>query len=498
MDTRTTTSATAGGATAHTDRPREAPEPFDPRRWRTLWLLLVGPFLSLLDAFCVNLAAVTIDRSLGLTAFEFQAVAAGYGLVYGLGLITGGRIGDLIGRRRAYRLGLALFALTSLACGLATSPGMLIAARLAQGAAAAVMLPQVLALIRIRFPAAERPKALSWYAVSMSLGMVAGQLLGGALPAWDLAGLGWRPVFLLAVPLCLLAYAGTGRSVPADAGTGAHRGRGLDLGGVALSALAFTLLLLPLAAARQLPLATGLALSGAGAVTSTLFVRHQRARHTRELPVLLPVQLFRVRPFTLGVLLTFTLYVATVPFFVLLGLYLQEEGGLGPAAAGLAFTPVAVGIGVGARLGVALRARFGPALLVGSGLCTAAGLGLALWSMAALSAHASLAPLLCALAVFGLGNGTSVPLVADLVLSRVPAEDSGAGSGVLTSAQQLGAAAGVALTGVLLFPATEGASLHYVPAMWLVLGAALLATVCAALLVPSGPGAAARAPSTRP
>ncbi|MFM9372887.1 MFS transporter [Streptomyces sp. Da 82-17] len=472
--------------------PGEADGTPDGRRWRALWVLLVGPFLSLLDAFCINLAAVSIDRSLGLTAFEFQAVAAGYGLVYGLGLITGGRLGDVIGRRRAYRLGLALFALTSLACGLAPSPGVLIAARLAQGAAAAVMLPQVLALIRIGFPAAERPKALSWYAVSMSLGMVAGQLLGGALPAWDLFGLGWRPVFLLAVPLCLLAYVGTGRSVPADPGTGARSG--LDLAGVALGALGFTLLLLPLAASRHLPPAAGIGLLGAGAATTTVFVRRQRARHAHALPVLLPVQLFRLRPFTLGVLLNFTLYVATVPFFVLLGLYLQEESGLGPAAAGLAFTPVAVGIGAGARLGMVLRTRLGPGTLVGAGACTVLGLGLALWAVAALSAQTSTAPLLCALLVFGFGNGISVPLVAEIVLSRVPAHDAGAGSGVLTSAQQLGAAAGVAVTGVALFPATEGAALHYVPAMGIVLGSAVLATVCAALLVPARPDGRAALP----
>jgi len=495
VDTRIPAVATPSLTTAVPGVAVAAP---DPRRWRTLWVLLVGPFLSLLDAFCINLAAVSIDRSMGLTAFEFQAVAAGYGLVYGLGLITGGRIGDVVGRRRAYRWGLALFALTSLACGLATSPEVLIVARLAQGAAAAVMLPQVLALIRIQFPEDERPKALSWYAVSMSLGMVAGQLLGGALPAWDLFGLGWRPVFLIAVPLCLLAYESTGKVAQDRAVDGGGR---IDLAGAALSAVGLTSLLIPLAAARQLPwIPWGVALLAVGALLIVSFLRHQQSRTARDLPTLLPVQLFGMRPFVLGVLLTFTLYVATVPFFVLLGLYLQEEGGLGPAAAGLAFTPVAVGIGAGARLGLVLRARFGPATLVGAGVCSAAGLGLALWAVAMLSGPAALVTLLCALLVFGFGNGTSVPLVAGTVLSRVPAKDAGAGSGVLTAAQQLGAAVGVAVGGVFLFPATEGAALHYVPALWVAVASALLTVVCALLLVAGGQGArtAVRPPSARP
>ncbi|GAA3125517.1 hypothetical protein GCM10020254_86060 [Streptomyces goshikiensis] len=114
----------------------------NPRRRQALALLLVGPFLSLFDQFCVNLAAPSINQSFRLSPFEFQAVVGGYGLVYGLGLITGGRLGDLYGRRRTYRAGIALFAVTSLACALAWSPGSLIVARLAQGAAAAILQPR--------------------------------------------------------------------------------------------------------------------------------------------------------------------------------------------------------------------------------------------------------------------------------------------------------------------------------------------------------------------
>ncbi|MFI6517046.1 MFS transporter [Spirillospora sp. NPDC050679] len=472
----------------------------NPRRWQALWLLLIGPFLSLFDQFCVNLAAPSINRSFALSPFEFQAVVGGYGLVYGLGLITGGRLGDAYGRRRMYRAGLASFAATSLLCGLAWSPAVLIAARLAQGASAALLQPQVLALVRVQFPEDERARALSWYGVAMSLGMVSGQLLGGAIPSWDLFGQAWRPVFYVAVPLCLLAFAAVPRTLPPDrpprAEIGAGGRSGIDRVGVALSAAGFALLLLPLAAMRELAfLPTGAALLAAGAVLTAVFVAHQVARDRGGRRALVPTQLFRVPGFVLGVLLNFTLYVASVPFFILLGLYLQEDVGLSPAASGFAFAPAAVAIAVGSRLGLPLTRLIGTGALVAAALCTAAGLGGVLVVITTLSGTDALVPLLVALAVFGVGNGTSVPLVAGIVLRTIPPEDAGAGSGVLTTAQQLAAAAGVAITGAFLYPATVSAPLHYAAAMRVAVAFAVLTAVVAVLLIAAVRRTGGRPPS---
>ena len=469
----------------------------NPRRWQALWLLLVGPFLSLFDQFCVNLAAPSINRSFALSPFEFQAVVGGYGLVYGLGLITGGRLGDSYGRRRMYRIGLICFAVTSLLCGLAGSPEMLIGARLAQGASAALLQPQVLALIRVQFPDGERARALSWYGVSISLGMVSGQLLGGAIPSWNWFELTWRPVFAVAIPLCLIAFAAVARTIPDDR-TAPGTGNGIDLAGMVLSAVTFALLLVPLAASRELSfLPTGLLLLAVGIGLSAAFLAHQIARNRKGRQALLPTHLFRVPGFVLGVMLNFTLYVASVPFFILLGLYLQDEVGLSPAASGFAFAPAAVAIAAGSRFGVRLNGIFGSGALIAGALCSLAGLSGVLAVVTVMSGHGTLIPLLVSLTVFGFGNGTSVPLVTGIVLKDIPPADAGAGAGVLTTAQQLGAAAGVAITGVFLYPATVSAPLHYSPAMWVEVTFAVLTVVIATGLITAGRATAAGATPKR-
>lgn len=479
----TVPAARAVGPAASPVRPPEtdAAAP-NPRRWQALAVLAIGPFLSLFDQFCVNLAAPSINRSFTLSAFEFQAVVGGYGLVYGLGLITGGRFGDLFGRRRMYRIGLALFAATSLVCALAWSPSVLIAARLAQGASAAVLQPQVLALIRVQFPPAERATALSWYGVSMSLGMVCGQVFGGAIPSWNLLGLGWRPVFLIAVPLCAFAYVAIARTTPADEVP--RTGQGIDGTGIALSATGFALLLLPVAALQEWDfLPTGVAMLFVATALLALFVRRQVRRERDDQVVLLPVQFFRSRVFSFGVLLNFLLYMSSVPFAVLLGLYLQDESHLSPAVAGLVFTPAAVAIAIGSRISPALQKRYGIRVLIAAAALTAAGLGGALAAVGLGDQQAVVLPLMAAFAVYGLGNGMIVPLLTGIVLAQVPLRDAGAGAGVLSTAQQLGAAAGIAVVGVFLYPTVAGEPLRYAAAMGAGTVLACLGVVCAALLV---------------
>ncbi|MEU5090325.1 MFS transporter [Streptomyces sp. NPDC021356] len=438
--------------------------------------------MPLFDQFCVNLAAPSINQSFRLTPFEFQAVVGGYGLVYGLGLITGGRLGDLFGRRRMYRAGIAVFALTTLGCALACSPGTLIAARLAQGAAAAVLQPQVLALIRTQFPPTEQPRALSWFAVSMSLGMVLGQILGGALPAWDVFGLGWRPVFLVAVPLCVAVFLLLPATLPAD--RPALAGQGADVTGAVLSAVSAALVLLPLAAVRQWPfLPTGVVPCAAGCALAAVFVRNQRAGLRRGRPALLPVDLFSVPAFVHGVLLNFALYMASVPFAVVLAVYLQDEAGLSSAEAGLTFTPAAVAIAVGSRFAVPLRTRFGERVLVLAAALIALGLTAGPAAAAIRGDSASMAVLLTGMAVYGLGNGLIVPLLTGAVMSRVPPKDAGAGAGVLATTQQLAAALGIAVVGIVLYPSSPALPLRYTSALVAEVAIAALAVVLAGRLV---------------
>src|ERR1700759_3758303 len=199
------------------------------RRWAMLALLLAGQFMALLDATIVNVAMPTIGRSLHASGAELQLVIAGYTVSYAMLLITGARLGDLIGRRRMFMLGIAGFTLASLACGLAPDVGVLIAARFVQGAGAAAMMPQIMTVIQLRFSGPARARALSAYTAVLSSGFVAGQVLGGVLVTANLFGQSWRPVFLVNVPIGLAVLLLLPRVMPADA---PGRTRRLDLPGL--------------------------------------------------------------------------------------------------------------------------------------------------------------------------------------------------------------------------------------------------------------------------
>lgn len=452
-------------------------------RWLALPFILVGPFLSLFDQFVVNLAATSINHSLHLSALELQAVIGGYGFTYGLGLILGGQLGDAYGRRRLYRTGLVMFGITSLVCGLAQNSEMMVAARLLQGVSAAVLLPQVLALIRVMFPAEERPRALSWFVVSIGLGMALGQLLGGAIPGWDLFGWSWRPIFLVAVPLCLMSWLACGWLVSQDAPTTGKPD--LDLVGLTLLAVGYGLVLLPLAGLQEIgfwPLGlSGIAL-GLGLLA--VFVRRQIMLTQVGRQALVPMFLFRSPAFVVGVLLNFTLYAASVPFFFLLGLYLRESMGLSPTMAGLAFSPIALAIAGGSRVSPALTRRFGSKIPIGSAVMTTLGLAGSSFALAGLGhTMAAMVLLEVSIVVFGLGNGITVPIVTGVVLAELPPERAGAGAAILTSAQQLAGVAGVAATGAVVFAQGSSVDPRFTPGFLLQVVFACLSLGCAILLV---------------
>ena len=201
----------------------------DRARWVMLIVLLCGQFMALLDATIVNVAMPTIGRSLHASGAELQLVIAGYIVSYAMLLITGARLGGLLGRRRMFLLGVWVFTLASLACGLAPGIGVLIAARFVQGAGAAAMMPQIMTVIQLRFSGAVRARALSAYTAVLSSGFVAGQVIGGVLVTADLFGASWRPVFLVNVPIGIAVLLVLPRVMPADV---PGRTRRLDLSGL--------------------------------------------------------------------------------------------------------------------------------------------------------------------------------------------------------------------------------------------------------------------------
>ena len=332
----------------------------DTRTGRSAWLVLAavlpGMFMNVFDFFAVNVATPVLHRDLGSGPPALELIVGGYGLTFSLGLVTGGRLGDRYGRRRVFFAGMAAFTLASAASGLAPTSDILVIARLVQGAAAAMMVPQVLSIIRVSFPARERRIALGVYGMTIAAGQVSGQALGGILLSANILGLSWRPIFLVNVPVAALTFLFGFRSVPESR---SPTRPSLDLAGVALLTLAAGLLTIPIVEGGALgwPLWCWLFLAAVPVSGAAFAWWEHRVRASRQ--PLVDLGLFRSRDFRRGLFVNVTLYATITSFFFVLGLYLQTGRGDSPMVAGLTFVPLAAGNFLGEpveqRAGRALR-----------------------------------------------------------------------------------------------------------------------------------------------
>ena len=441
-------------------------------RWLMLVVLLAGQFMALLDVTIVNVAMPTIGRSLHASGAELQLVIAGYLVSYAMLLITGARLGDLLGRRRVFLLGLGTFTLASLACGLAPDIGVLIAARFVQGAGAAAMMPQIMSVIQVRFDGAARARALSAYTAVLSSGFVVGQVVGGALVTADLFGSGWRPVFLVNVPIGLAVLALAPRLVPRDEPSGQRR---LDLPGLSVAVPAVFLFVLPLMLGHQerWPAWTFACMALGGAL-AVVFLRTERAVAAAGGDPLLRLSVLRSPGLLAGlgaILLLMTPYGG-----FLFGFAIHLQAGLGDDAlrAGLVFAPCAVAFGLCGYFWRRLPARWHPFLTPAGCLAGAAGyLGVA----ATLHSGGSGGLLLQAcLVTAGAGLALAFSPLITHALVKVPMTSAADASGLLTTAIQLGQAVGVAAFGSLYLTLdTDGAGSRPVSA---ISGHAISVTLC--------------------
>ncbi|AWT47084.1 MULTISPECIES: MFS transporter [Streptomyces] len=406
--------------------------------------VLTGVFVTILDFFIVNVAIPSLQQDLraGPTAVEW--VVAGYGLAYGAGLILGGRLGDLYGRRRMFVVGLALFTAASLACGLAPDAGALVAARVAQGLAAALLSPQVLAIIRTAYSGPAQARAVGAYALTMGLAAVFGQLIGGALIRADLLGGGWRLCFLINVPIGLLVVARARRVLPEGRGGAVTR---LDPAGTVLLTAALLATLVPLIEGREQGWPWWTWVSFAASVL--LLAGYAVRRH--EAPVV-DTALFRERAFTVGLSANLVFTMGMAAYFLVLALYTQQARGLDPLGAGLLFTPIGVGYLAASRAAPRLAARHGRQVVAVGALVRALALtGLLL----AVTHEAPLGWLVPALLADGAGMGLALAPLMGTVLAGVSPRHAGAAAGVLTTAQQVGGALGVGIVGVVFYGAVD-------------------------------------------
>ncbi|WP_019565588.1 MFS transporter [Agrobacterium sp. 10MFCol1.1] len=416
----------------------------DPRRWMALVILLTGAFLPPLDFFIVNVALPSIREDFRASASTMQLIISGYATTYAVMLITGGRLGDLYGRRNVFLAGMVGFAAASALCGFAWSPAALVAGRILQGFAAAIMAPQALASINAIFPDHEKSKALSFYALTFGVASMVGLFLGGALIALDILGLGWRAIFLINLPVIAVAVPSAFIMLRE---TRSERPSKLDLGGALLIAIALSALIAPLIEGREqgwpiwliLMLATSLPFF-------LLFWRHEKHLESTGIDPILAPSLLQNRGLMRGLLAALFFY-SLAAFWLIFSVYQQGGLGLTPFEAGLAILPAAVGFVLGPFASERILRVFGR-FSAGAGMVLQAA---GLFETAALISNGLPQFLFAGLFLIGAGQGIALPNLVKSIVQRVDRTQSGLASGLVNSMFQIGGALAAAIVGGLFF-----------------------------------------------
>ena len=425
-----------------------SPANYPANRKAAMAILLMASFMNLIDVTVVNGALPSMAQTLGASPSQLQWVIAAYTLAFSLGLLPFGRLGDTFGRRRMFLAGVGAFTFASLLCGLAPSIEWLIFARVLQGLAGAMMTPQTLAIAQVIFPPEERPGIFALFGFASGLAAVSGPLLGGYLIYLDIAGLSWRPIFLINIPVGILAIVLGLRIIPKVAGI---RTLGVDFVGITIAALALLLITYPMIEGRSLgwPVWT-FAMMLASIPLFYAFVKWQQRQAANNAPEVLPATLLSNRAFITNALIS-SLFFSVIPgFFFAFTFYFQSGYGFEPFESGIASLPFSFGVlfasAYSSRLGTRGQTQrlFGGALLLATGFIAMNFLSSpenppTIWRYAI--------PLLAG----GVGLGLAVSPMFQRALGSVVGRDAGAASGGLQAIQQAGGAIGVAVTGELFF-----------------------------------------------
>ncbi|GAA0359785.1 MFS transporter [Actinoallomurus spadix] len=422
-------------------------------RWAALFVILAAEVMDMLDAMITSIAAPSIRADLGGSASIVQWLGAAYTLAMAVGLITGGRLGDVVGRKRMFVIGAVGFTAGSLLCALAQSPETLIAFRGLQGLFGAVMLPQGLGMIKEMFSEEEMSKAFGAFGPVMGLSSVGGPILAGWLIDADLFGTGWRMIFLINLPLGLLAVLGGLRFLPATRSTEAPR---LDLAGVVLAALASLLLIYPLVQGRELGWPTwAFAMIAAGVAVFGLFGWYEaRTKRAGGDPLVVP-SLFHKRGYTGGLIVGTVFFSGMAGFSLVFSLFLQIGLGYSPLRAGLATVPWSAGVVIGFGVAQAVQ-RYGRRVIHGGTVVMALGVAAVVLTLHLAGTGVGPWDFVPALTLTGTGMGVLMAPFFDIVLAGVEPHETGSASGTLTAVQQFGSALGVAVLGTIFFGVLGG------------------------------------------
>ena len=424
-------------------------------RWVALFAILGVEVMDLLDTLITNIAAPSIRLDLGGSASLIQWLGAGYIMAMAVGLLTGGRLGDIYGRKQMFLVGTAGFTAASLLCSLAQSPEMLVGSRVLQGLFGAVVIPQGLGMIKEIFPPKEMATAFGAFGPVMGLSSVGGPILAGALISADLFGSGWRAIFLINVPIGLAILYVAAKYLPRSVSRPATR---LDVIGVLLAGIAAAMLVYPLVQGRELdwPVWTFALMAGSVAFFA-IFTWHERRVAASGRDPLVEPGLFRKRAFSGGLVAGLVFFSAMIGFSLVYTLYVQVGLGYSPLKAGLASMPQALGTVIGFIVaGSGLAEKLGRRLIhVGLAIMTTGVIGV-LTIVQFSGADVTPWRLIPALVVIGFGMGQVLAPFFDIVLAGVEPKETGTAGGTLTAIQQLGGALGVALLGTLFFSMLGG------------------------------------------
>jgi EmrB/QacA subfamily drug resistance transporter len=453
-------SPTPAGTVGRTSPPDPPREEANPRRWRALAVSLVAAFMVLLDTSIVNVALPSMERRLDAAAGTAQWVVSGYALTFGLALVPAGRLGDALGRRRMFLVALSAFVLTSALTGAAPTMGLLIAARLLQGVAGGMLIPQNTGLVQDLFRGAERGRAFGFLGSIVGLSTAAGPVVGGLILAAFTGPDGWRWVFYVNVPIGVLALLLAARLVPSTA-AGDRRGVHLDLVGSLLLGGGVLSLLLPLVNADSGGLTRLWPLFGVAALLLAGFGWWEvRAVRTGRQPLLDP-RLTRISGYATGSGIGLVYFAGFTGIWLVFALFFQDGLGYSPLRSGLAVTPFALGVAVSAVIAGRLVARVGRWLTVAGLATTVTGLVVTALILRHVggdaAAWATAAPLLVA----GLGGGMVTSPNITLSLQYVPVGMAGAAGGALQTAQRIGAAIGTAVLATTFYQALTATGHDY-------------------------------------
>ncbi|WP_406312688.1 MFS transporter [Streptosporangium sp. NBC_01639] len=447
-------------------------------RWPALFVILAGSVMELLDATVTSIAGPTMQADLGGGSSMIQWLGVAYTLAMTAGLLTGGRLGDIVGRKRMFLIGATGFVVGSLLCAVAVSPETVIAARVVQGLFGAAMVPQGLGMMKEMFPPKELQSAFAAFGPIMGLSAIGGPILAGWLVDADFFGTGWRMIFLINLPIGLVTVLAAMRFLPA---TGRSRTVRLDLPGALLASLGSLLIVFPLVQGREhgWPVWT-FAMMAASVAVFAFFGWYESRRSRQGGDPLIAPSLFRKRAFIGGMFVGTIYFSAFTGFGLVFNLYTQLGLGYTPLKAGLAGVPLSAGMIVGMGVMQAVK-RHGRKVLLAGAVIMTAGVVALLLLLGPGTGPWQLAP---ALLVTGLGSGLVMGPYFQIALSGVDPHETGSASGTLTALQQLGAALGVALLGTVFFGALGGdptvAAQH---TFWVVAGMVAL-TFLAGFLLP--------------